>query len=78
MSVAHSHRTLIRCTTNVSQVPGVPFTISTPTTSFVHVSSSTHVEELAEVPESTLSLNALAEDVGDVCIVSQQWKSNSC
>ncbi|KAK0516452.1 hypothetical protein JMJ35_001055 [Cladonia borealis] len=44
-------------------VSGIPYTISTSSNTFVHISSAAQVEELGEVPEGKLSLVALAEDM---------------
>ncbi|KAH7311256.1 cytochrome P450 [Stachybotrys elegans] len=43
--------------------PGVPISITTPETTYVHLSSPDHIRELVDAPEELLSLHALSKDM---------------
>lgn len=47
------------------KTPGVPYKIQTPETTYVHVSSEQHMNELKASSKDQLSLHAWANDVSE-------------
>jgi hypothetical protein len=60
-----SYRALDMDLTNTKKRPGVPYKIQTPETTYIHVSSEQHMNELKSSSKDQLSLHAWANDVSE-------------